>query len=152
MAGVAPLRPDPRGRVRRPPLRTPPPRLATAPSTVSVEQAGAPPDAFAAPGVNRREIRKLKRGDYRAEDTLDLHGRSVAVAKKDVARFIENSRHARLRCVCIVHGRGLNSAGGVPVLKGEVRARLMAMPDVLAYADAPASAGGAGAVCVLLRR
>jgi DNA-nicking Smr family endonuclease len=119
---------------------------------VPADDAGAPPDGFTAPGVDRRELRKLKRGDYRAEETLDLHGLSAAEARKEVARFIEHSRRARIRCVCIVHGRGLNSAGGVAVLRGEVRRCLIAMPEVLAYAGAPSSAGGTGAVYVLLRR
>jgi len=52
----------------------------------------------------------------------------------------------------VVHGRGLHSAGNVAVLKSRVRALLRAHPAVLAFADAPNTDGGPGAVYVLLRR
>jgi DNA-nicking Smr family endonuclease len=152
MAGVVPLPRDRPGRVRRGPPQPPPAAVRLPRSTPRRDEDGSPPDDFAAPGVDRREIRKLKRGDYRIERTLDLHGWTAPQARRDVTQFIENSRHARLRCVCIVHGKGLNSAGGVPVLRNEVRAHLQALPGVLAYAVAPPRAGGMGAVCVLLRR
>jgi DNA-nicking Smr family endonuclease len=51
-----------------------------------------------------------------------------------------------------VHGRGAHSAGHVAVLKPRVREFLRGHRSVLAYADAPRSDGGAGAVYVLLRR
>jgi DNA-nicking Smr family endonuclease len=73
-------------------------------------------------------------------------------ATKSVRQFLDNSRHAHYRCVSIVHGRGLNSPDGVSVLKGVVREELMRAVSVLAFASAPRSEGGAGAVCVLLRR
>ena len=78
-------------------------------------------DDFAAPGVDRREIRKLKRGEYAAEDRRDLHGMTAADACASVGRFIENSRHRRHRCVCIVHGRGLHSEGNESILRACVR-------------------------------
>ena len=77
---------------------------------------------------------------------------TAAEACTDVARFVENSRHKRRRCVCIVHGRGLHSKDQVSVLKTRVRASLESNPLVLACTDAPPSDGGAGAVYVLLRR
>jgi DNA-nicking Smr family endonuclease len=106
-------------------------------------------DEFAAPGVDRRELRKLKRGDYLAADERDLHGMTADEACRAVRQFLDASRH-RHRCVAIVHGRGLHSAGNVPVLRLRVRACLQAHAAVLAYADAPRSAGGA--VVVLLRK
>jgi DNA-nicking Smr family endonuclease len=105
-----------------------------------------------APGIDRREIRKLRRGEHTVRCRLDLHGMTVTQATTSVGRFIENSRHARYRCVCIIHGKGLNSAGGVSLLREPVREILMRSPSVLAFASAPSSDGGAGAVYVLLRR
>jgi DNA-nicking Smr family endonuclease len=145
MADVVPLRQDPRGRVRlAPPVASPPvPR--------SPEKHSDPADdGFAAAGVDRREIRKLKRGDYKAAELCDLHGMTAAEASASVERFIANSRHRRHRCVCIVHGRGLHSEGNESILRTRVRAQLRSHPAVLAYADAPRA--GAGAVYVLLRR
>jgi DNA-nicking Smr family endonuclease len=147
MADVVPLRQDPRGRIRGvPPIGEP--RPATSPAAHN----GGPDEDFASPGVGRREIRKLKRGELAVEGELDLHGRTAADACARVTRFIENSRHRGYRCVCIVHGRGLHSEGNASILKPRVREYLRASSSVLAYASAPRSHGGAGAVYVLLRR
>ena len=144
---VVRLPPDSRGRVRTaPPVSLPP--VATPACDDDEESDGD----FAAPGVDRREIRKLKRGTYVAADRRDLHGMTAAAACATVKQFLENSRHSRHRCICIVHGRGLRSPGGVAVLKARVREYLKSHRAVLAYADAPRSDGGAGAVYVLLRK
>ena len=147
MGDVVRLRPDPRGRVRCP-------RLISAPAAVigaddRVDEGDD--EAFAAPGVDRRVIRKLKRGEYPAADRCDLHGMTAAEASARVKQFIESSRHGRHRCVCIVHGRGLHSASKISILRARVRTSLRSNRSVLAYADAPRSDGGAGAVYVLLR-
>jgi len=144
---VVRLPPDTRGRVRAtPPVSLPP---AAAPARDDDDESD---EDFTAPGVDRREIRKLKRGEYVAADRIDLHGMTAAAASARVAHFLETSRHNRHRCICIVHGRGLRSPGGVSVLKARVRNDLRSHRSVLAYADAPKSDGGAGAVYVLLRR
>jgi DNA-nicking Smr family endonuclease len=146
-ANVVRLPSDTQGRVRAaPPVSLPPV------ATPSGGGDDASDEDFAAPGVDRREIRKLKRGEYAAADRRDLHGMTAAAACASVKQFLESSRHSRHRCVCIVHGRGLRSPGGVAVLKGRVREYLRSHRAVLAYADAPRSDGGAGAVYVLLRR
>jgi len=147
MADVVPLPADPRGRVER---TTPAPAIRK-PDEVCLE-AGLVPDDYVAPGIDRREIRRLRRGEHTVRSRLDLHGVSVADAARSVRQFLENSRHARHRCVCIIHGKGLNSAGGVSMLKGPVREALTRSSSVLAFASAPSSDGGAGAVYVLLRR
>jgi DNA-nicking Smr family endonuclease len=147
MRDVVPLRPDPRGRVRAAPRPSAPPASAS-----RRDDAGESADAFAAPGVDRREIRKLRRGGYPAADSRDLHGMTAAHASAVVHQFIENSRRRGLRCVSIVHGRGLHSEGHAPVLKIRVREYLRSQRAVLAYSDAPRSDGGPGAVYVLLRK
>ena len=147
MADVIRLGPDPRGRVR-----SAPPISARPAATSSDDHVDGPDEGFAAPGVDRREIRKLKRGEYAAGDRRDLHGMTAADACASVDRFIESSRHSRNRCVCIVHGRGLHSEGKASILKARVREYLRSHRLVLAYADAPQSDGGAGAVYVLLRK
>ena len=147
MADVVRLGPDPRGRIR-----AAPPVNATPAATSPAEEGEESGQDYAAPGVDRREIRKLKRAAYVVGDRRDLHGMTAAEACASVRRFIENSRHRRHRCVCIIHGRGLHSEGNASVLKARVRECLRLHPSVLAYADAPRSDGGAGAVYVLLRR
>jgi len=107
---------------------------------------------FVANGVDRREIRKLKRGEYVVRARRDLHGMTGAEALAAVGRFIENNKHRGHRCVCIIHGRGLHSKDKAPILKTRVRKYLTSHRSVLAYADAPLSDGGSGALYVLLRK
>jgi DNA-nicking Smr family endonuclease len=147
MVDVAPLGQDPRGRVRTTSRISAP--CGAAPPADAVE--GSHED-FTAPGVDRREVRKLKRGEYDVGNCLDLHGMTAVEACTSVERFIEKNRHGRRRCVCIVHGRGLHSEQHASVLKPRVRAYLSSHRSVLAFADAPRSDGGAGAVYVLLRK
>jgi DNA-nicking Smr family endonuclease len=148
MSDVTPLKRDQRGRVHaRAPLSTH--RART--SEPQAESSDERHDSFAADGVDRRELRKLRRGAYPIAARLDLHGLAVADARERTRRFIDASRHRGLRCVCIVHGRGTHSAGGVSKLKQQVRACLRSHPAVLAYVDAPPADGGPGAVYFLLR-
>ena len=63
---------------------------------------------------------------------------------------MKECRHAGLGCVRIVHGKGLHSDSGVPVLKNLVDRLLRQRADVLAFHSAPAAQGGHGAVLVLL--
>ena len=151
MADVVRLAPDSRARVRAAP-RVSAPRAKTPPPSSLPEDDESSEAGFVAPGVDRRELRKLKRGDYSPTGRLDLHGHTAAEAVASVKQFIGNSRRNRFVCICIVHGRGLHSAGNVSILKGPVRECLRQHPATLAYADAPRNDGGAGAVYVLLRK
>ena len=148
---VVPLPRDSGGRVRAAAPVDLPPAVPSPGASRSTDDDDASAD-FAAHGVDRREIRKLKRGDYAAAARCDLHGMTASAASSSVRHFLDRSRRSGHRCVCIVHGRGLRSAGGVAVLKARVRGDLRSHPAVLAYADAPRTDGGSGAVYVLLRR
>jgi DNA-nicking Smr family endonuclease len=152
MAGVVPLTPDPRGRVRGAPTAPSPPKPTTRATPPVVHEDDADElNGYVAPGVDRRELRKIKRGDYAPGDVLDLHGLTTAEATAKLKLFIDSRRH-RHRFVCIIHGRGLHSTGNVAVLKAHVRQFLRRHPAVLGYADAPRTDGGSGAVYVLLRK
>lgn len=152
MADVRRLAPDPRGRVRAAPkISAPRPADESTSSSAGPDDDGSSEAGFVAAGVDRRELRKLKRGDYTPGDRLDLHGETAAAAVASVKRFVDASRRHH-RCIAIVHGRGLHSAGNVAILKSRVRECLRHHPAVLAYADAPPADGGAGAVYVLLRK
>jgi DNA-nicking Smr family endonuclease len=107
--------------------------------------------SFRRPGVRDQTLRQLKRGRYPVEDELDLHGLNQAAARDYLADFIAASRHAGLRCVRIVHGKGYRSGARGPVLKIAVNAWLRRHADVLAFASARVIDGGTGALYVLLR-
>lgn len=54
--------------------------------------------------------------------------------------------------VLVIHGKGQNSAGGIPVLGPEVRRWCDAHPAlVVSWSEAPLRWGGAGAIVVRLR-
>lgn len=105
-----------------------------------------------APGLQNNVIRKLRRGHYTVGASVDLHGLFVADARPVVVRFLEDAKARDLRCVKIIHGKGLRSRHRGPVLKNKLAVWLKRRDDVLAYASAPQHDGGTGAVYVLLRR
>lgn len=108
-----------------------------------------------APDLDRRVVTALRRGEYAVQARLDLHGLTRIAAKDAVEQFLARSRREGKRCVLLVHGRGLNSAEQLPVLKESVQAWLLQGKlgrGVLAFATARPQDGGAGAVYVLLRK
>lgn len=106
---------------------------------------------FVRPGVPSAALRKLKRGSWVLRAELDLHGMSGDEARLAVAGFLHNSLRRDIRCVRIIHGKGLGSKNREPVLKHKVRHWLMQRDDVLAFCQARQVDGGAGAVVVLLK-
>lgn len=98
-----------------------------------------------------RVLQRLRRGQYAAQDELDLHHADAARAEAMLRDFVRESVQAGLGCVRIVHGKGLHSETGVPVLKNLVDRLLRQRADVLAFHSAPPAQGGHGAVLVLLR-
>ncbi len=104
------------------------------------------------PGVQHSTLRKLRRGHYAIEAELDLHGLIVSAARAAVARFLAASHARGLRCVKIIHGKGLGSARQQPVLKGKTDVWLRRRDDVLAFCSARSVDGGTGAVYVLLKK
>ena len=99
-----------------------------------------------------RVLQRLRRGEYSAQDEIDLHHSDAVQAEALLRRFLKESRQAGFGCVRIVHGKGLHSDSGVPVLKNLVDRVLRQNADVLAYHSAPAAQGGHGAVLALLKR
>lgn len=106
-------------------------------------------------GVSRKIMKKLKQGHIPVQDYLDLHGLTQQKAEIEVSNFLVNSRNRGLRCVLIVHGRGLNSPDSIPVLKERLPVWLNRGPArkiVMAFSSARPYDGGTGAIYVLLRR
>jgi len=97
-----------------------------------------------------RMFQRLKRGQYSVQDELDLHGATVAQAETLLRQFLLEAHAHEHGCVRIIHGKGLQSDGGAPVLKNLVDRLLRQRNDVLAFHSAPAGQGGTGAVLVLL--
>ena len=112
--------------------------------------AGGEELVFHRAGVQPSVLRKLRRGDYRVQGEIDLHGLNLREAKAALREFLAVALMRQWRCVRIVHGKGLRSGHRGPVLKGMVGTVLRKLGPVLAYVSARPVDGGTGAVYVLL--
>ena len=106
--------------------------------------------SFRRPGIGTDVTRKLRRGDWSIQGEIDLHGLRREDAREALAQFVRDSHRRGLRCVRVVHGKGLGSPGKTPVLKGRVQSWLVQKNEVLAFVQARGDEGGAGALVVLL--
>ena len=97
-------------------------------------------------------LKKLARGEYAAQEELDLHGLPAATAETLLRAFLRDCRLHGLGCIRIIHGKGRNSEQRLPVLKNLVDRMLRQRGDVLAFHSPPAAHGGHGAVLVLLEK
>lgn len=121
--------------------------------------AGPEPDYFEsgealsykAEGVQDRVLRQLRRGGFRLDGELDLHGLNREKARAAVAEFLAECRDLDRRCVRIIHGKGNGSPNTGPVLKRQLDGWLRKLRDVLAFCSARPEDGGSGAIYVLLR-
>ncbi|MBC5781823.1 Smr/MutS family protein [Ramlibacter sp. USB13] len=107
--------------------------------------------SFRRPGVGIDVARKLRRGEWSIQSEIDLHGLRTDDAREALATFLREAVRQGLRCVRVVHGKGLGSPGKTPVLKGKVHSWLVQKNEVMAFVQARGDEGGAGAVVVLLK-
>jgi DNA-nicking Smr family endonuclease len=119
--------------------------------TLSDFAAENAPDDYLSNGLSRLVLRKLRRGGWPVQDSLDLHGNNSDAARKLLQAFLHEAMQRELRCVLVIHGRGLNSRGGEAVLRKLARHWLTQHPGVLGYCDAQPKEGGSGAAMVLLK-
>jgi DNA-nicking Smr family endonuclease len=96
---------------------------------------------------------KLHDGQFSVQDCLDLHGCTVPEAESELNQFVLESCKKGLRCIKIIHGRGLRSVKG-PRIKDAVVKRLAGhfRNDIIAFVTARQCDGGLGALYVLLRK
>ena len=107
--------------------------------------------SFRRPGLGPDVVRKLREGHWSIQRQLDLHGLRTDEARETLGHFIREAHKRGLRCVRVVHGKGLGSPGRTPVLKARVLRWLVQKNEVLAFVQARPAEGGAGALVVLLR-
>ncbi len=117
---------------------------------LDLQLEGGDEAAYLRDGVPPAVLRDLRRGRWVRQAKLDLHGLNRDEARAAVAEFLADCRHRGLRCVRIVHGKGIGSPGREPVLKRLVLGWLAQRKEVLAFCQARAAEGGAGAVVMLL--
>ncbi|MCW5654565.1 Smr/MutS family protein [Hydrogenophaga sp.] len=107
--------------------------------------------SFRRPGLGPAIVRKLREGSWSIQRQVDLHGLRTDEAREALGRFIREAHQAGLRCVRVVHGKGLGSPGRTPVLKQRVLRWLVQKKEVMAFVQARPAEGGAGALVVLLQ-
>ena len=143
-------------------------RLAAEPALAKTATPAQPPAPPAKPpalekgavvGVDKRTAGRLKRGKLPVEGRLDLHGLSQSEAERALAAFLARSQARGHRCVLVITGKGgerrredLERTG---VLRRMMPIWLNAPANrarILAFDEARAQHGGAGALYVLLKR
>jgi DNA-nicking Smr family endonuclease len=165
IGAVTPIATTPKS-TSRPPLPTPHPRqraadeaAALAASRIALNPSPMSWDvgldieasqSYVRAGLNPDLLRKLRRGEWVVQSSLDLHHHTQDEARTALTEFLVAARRQGWRCVRIVHGKGLSSPNREPVLKARVRKWLQLRDDVLAYCEPRPHAGGGGAVVVLL--
>ena len=102
-------------------------------------------------GLQRTVLRKLRRGEFRCDAVLDMHGMTSVEARQALVDFLNLAHSKDYRSVRIIHGKGLRSSNEGPVLKGLVNHWLRQRTEVLAFHSARPADGGTGAVYVLLK-
>jgi len=103
-------------------------------------------------GGVERDLKRLRKGDFSVQGSIDLHGLTVPRARDELFNFLDESVARGWRCVRVIHGKGYGSVGGVSIIKGKTARWLKARREVLAYCSAATNDGGTGAVWVLLSR
>lgn len=107
--------------------------------------------SFRRPGVGVDVAERLRRGEWTIQRQVDLHGLRTDEARETLGQFIRESHKQGIRCVRVVHGKGLGSPSKTPVLKDKVHRWLVQKTEVVAFVQAPRAHGGAGALVVLLQ-
>ncbi len=121
------------------------------PALLDLHLEGGDEAAWLRPGLARNILRDLRRGRWVVQAALDLHGMNREEARQHIAIFLGECLAHGHRCIRVVHGKGLRSPGREPVLKKLVLGWLAQKSEVLAFCQARAAEGGAGAVIVLLK-
>ena len=107
--------------------------------------------SFTRAGIGSDVVRKLRKGAWPVQDELDLHGMRRDTARDQLGDFLSRAAKRKLRCVCVIHGKGLGSAGGEPVLRSMVHSWLEQKDDVIAFCAANVDGRSHGALLVLLK-
>jgi len=157
MYGVRKLETKSRRQVNKPgsqvhrTIETPPPSFAGL-EGVRPEKSSEP-WILKADGVSQERLRQLMNGRPPVDMEADLHGMTREQAFSTLEHCLQQALIEHKRVLCLVHGRGLHSQDGRPILKQAVYDWLADGPFaayVLATVPKPGTRGGS--CLVLLRR
>ncbi|HIG68833.1 MAG TPA: hypothetical protein EYQ46_02280 [Myxococcales bacterium] len=136
-----------------------PPTSTTSPTT----SQGAAPDA-SGPNRNsgatlalasRAELKKLRAGKIRPQQTIDLHGFTRDNAYRRLCHEVARAATADFRCLLVIHGKGQHSSIGAVTIR-DVLSDWLTQPPLAQHVAgctlAQPKDGGSGASYLLLRR
>lgn len=106
---------------------------------------------FLAPGLQKNILKKLRKGFFGIDSSIDLHGLTSQEAQHQLSQFLHRCIESGFRCVHIIHGKGYGSDNNHPVLKNNVNLWLRQHSEIQAFCSTPVKHGGTGAAFVLLR-
>ena len=103
-------------------------------------------------GIDRKTLKKIKRGSFPIDNILDLHGTKLAEAELRVKEFIKQEFNNKKSFLLIITGKGFQG-------KGQIRKNISLWLNslefskmILAFSSADKKDGGEGAIYVKLRR
>lgn len=118
---------------------------------ISIEMEAGDEWSYTRPGMPHQTLKRLRRGHWKIQRTLDLHGFTRAEARQELNIFLTSCFRESHRCVRVIHGKGLGSKDREPVLKTRIGNWLIQRADVLAFCQARPEEGGSGAMIILLK-
>lgn len=110
------------------------------------------PYCFARPGIQKRKLTLLKKGQLPLDSVLDLHGYTVKSAEKILFRYINMCLNKNFKCVKIIHGKGSPCLTQLAPIKNMLYQWLEQHPNISAYATATLKDGGLGATYILIKK
>jgi DNA-nicking Smr family endonuclease len=106
-----------------------------------------------AEGVSPLVMEKLRNGEFSVQQVVDLHGLSIESARETFEYFLGEAIRNNLKCIKVIHGRGLKSKRE-PIIKDHLKTwilRAMHRKWITAFSNAIMPDGGPGATYILLR-
>jgi DNA-nicking Smr family endonuclease len=107
---------------------------------------------FRREGVQHGVYRKLKRGSYELEATIDLHHMTVDKARLELFDFMQQCLEYDVRTALVTHGKGDRNPDNPAILKSCTALWLREIPEVIAFHSAQPRHGGVGSVYVMLKK
>ncbi len=106
-------------------------------------------------GIDHSSIKKIERGEYPIDGTLDLHGMNQEQALSSLTKFIESSYQMRKRLLLVIVGKGKQSENRKGLLRELVPSWInypTLRPMIINIKTASQKHGGEGAIYILLKR
>jgi DNA-nicking Smr family endonuclease len=105
--------------------------------------------------ASRAELKRLRAGKIRPQQTIDLHGFTRDNAYRRLCHEVTRAATADFRCLLVIHGKGQHSSSGAVTIRDALSDWLTQPPlaqHVAGCTLAQPKDGGSGASYLLLRR